>query len=557
MTILVLFKLLATRLYRSTVQGNVMIAAMKGSELNGNHKNYNSEEEDISSDLDATPDTDSPEFKSEQKEAKIIDTFLSPPSLSSLPSSPYISFLPFQTNNSSPPYGALVTLTYPDDDDHSHLLDDILDQYQHSSTDINILQEIFLKKCQESTSSLTHLFHHHLYLKYLSKYSSLIILKGEQSATPINELKLLKALQEKISLDSNLNNEYRPGRYEELLSELESVKVSNFHLTNELNDTKVSLSHLEDEIKLEKSKCLSMKEQLSSFSELEEYSHGLRDECSKLEEVISELKSKLNDMEKNYSTVNNLNHDLQNDKMKFLKDIHEKDLKIESLEKELWNRHLKGNSPQTSSSSSHGAKSLNLNGITKSVTFQPQRSRSGSASESSSPNQSPRTASPAKAPLPSPRQPSLHPSPKQPSPKMLISPRTPPSGTPISPGDVTSDHTVPPRNPISPPPLPLAKILFPPTEDPVPTEDHQVSIISPNLSRMIQEMEESNQRLVSRLKFLDSRLEMKEEAIRKLTARLEVRNFDLLCPSSSFFNLLVLVLVLRKSQLKEIVSVKQ
>ena len=55
-------------------------------------------------------------------------------------------------------------------------------------------------------------------------------------------------------------------------------------------------------------------------------------------------------------------------------------------------------------------------------------------------------------------------------------------------------------------------------------EDEIESPLNPNLTRMIQEMEESNRRFTSRIKFLDTRLEVKEETIKKLNSRIEVSN---------------------------------
>ncbi len=137
-------------------------------------------------------------------------------------------------------------------------------------------------------------------LKEIWRDHAILIIKGEKQLTPINQLKLLRVYQEKIARDSEVEDEYSPINFEKMNETIEQLQHEYFRLQNDAN---LTVTHLQDDIKLEKQKQANSQEQLAAFHELEEYSAGLRDECSKLEDTANELRTKFNDLERSYAVL--------------------------------------------------------------------------------------------------------------------------------------------------------------------------------------------------------------------------------------------------------------
>jgi hypothetical protein len=408
-----------------------------------------------------------------------------------LPYSPFISYTPIDPPGLNS-YGCLIHMNYSSPDDETDL--------PNTSTP------------QED---------HQLYLHELWKNYSLLIIKGDKPLTGFNELKICRLYQEKIAKEANLTDEYSPARYEELSSQYKQLQADYYSSQNELKDAKLTITHQQDDLLHEKQKYHTLFEQLSTFHELEEYSAGLRDECSDLEETISELKMKLQDFERSSTVLNLLNHDLQTEKNKLLKEITEKDLKIESLEKELWCRHLKVSSSPEVSTHPIGGGAGSKRFIVPTLPLKNLSPRNGNGSarglgaygrNDSEGSDLDRHVTPLASPSRSQSARSVSSSPG------LISPSQP--NTQFFESSNHHPHPHPHLHDTNPTDSPRQPVFIAEetAETVIVTEDP----LAPNLSRMMQEMEESNRRLVSRLKFLDSRLEIKEEALKKLGSRIEV-----------------------------------
>jgi hypothetical protein len=338
---------------------------------------------------------------------------------------------------------------------------------------------------------------HQLYLHELWKNYSILIIKGDKPLTALNQLKIFRFYQQILATESNIIDEYSPTRYDDLSSQYKQLQQDYYLSQNNYHDAKLTVSHLQDDLLIEKQKQNNILKQLTTFHELEEYSAGLRDECSKLEENILELKMKLQDMERSSRSLNLLNHDLQTEKMKLQKDLQDKDLKIESLEKELWNRQLKVSSSESTRVGSGVLCTEAHVGISES---RKNDSETSDVDHSLTPVTTPR--SPGLTP-PRPSFPQFSETPNHP-------PEGPPDGAPPTDSSITVPHQPMPEYAHAGSGAETINVAI--AEDP----------LAPNLSRMMQEMEESNRRLLSRLKFLDSRLEIKEEALKKLNGRIEV-----------------------------------
>ena len=115
-----------------------------------------------------------------------------------------------------------------------------------------------------------------------------------------DELRLINKKRDDGTQESATEHVVAKSEYDELLKRLEQLELDHFSLTAEHKDAKLTISNLHDDLEMEKKRTKDKEEQLAAFSELEEYSSGLREETSYLEEALQELRTRYSDLEQSY-----------------------------------------------------------------------------------------------------------------------------------------------------------------------------------------------------------------------------------------------------------------
>ena len=140
--------------------------------------------------------------------------------------------------------------------------------------------------------------------------NSLILVRGREVLPEKEEYELCQAFYDEMNLvdecakqnQSDDDDDVVPkSEYNELLKKLEQLEIDHFSLSSDFKDAKMTISNLQDDIEMEKTRNSDKEEQLAAFSELEEYSAGLREECGNLEEMLQDTRARYSDLEQSYT----------------------------------------------------------------------------------------------------------------------------------------------------------------------------------------------------------------------------------------------------------------
>eukprot|EP00602_Paraphysomonas_sp_CaronLab_P005027 CAMPEP_0185031236 /NCGR_PEP_ID=MMETSP1103-20130426/18596_1 /TAXON_ID=36769 /ORGANISM="Paraphysomonas bandaiensis, Strain Caron Lab Isolate" /LENGTH=635 /DNA_ID=CAMNT_0027566689 /DNA_START=154 /DNA_END=2058 /DNA_ORIENTATION=- len=295
-------------------------------------------------------------------------------------------------------------------------------------------------------------------LTELCKQYALVLIRGRNEISIDEEFEICKEYYKRECSDAE---DCEQSEYAALSKKYEELELENYRLSSELNDAKMTITHLQEDIEMEKQKIASKEEQLAAFAELEEYSSGLREECTQLEETVESMRVRHSDLEQSYASLNRMVNDLRNERAGYVKQLEERDRKIEILEREVWEAGgAKGEvGPSPGVVPSDGSIGV------------------GDRGEGSTPE------------------------PGEDARQEVVTESTSQESQNNAPQGTLQNNT-----------LDDTKIVGSVDNS---QKDPQ------SLNSRLSQLEETNRRLLSRLRFLDSRLEAKEESIKRLNSRIE------------------------------------
>lgn len=136
---------------------------------------------------------------------------------------------------------------------------------------------------------------------------SLIIVRGDNKVSLEDEFRLCQLYyiaQMRIEGSVSSESDEAVTKLQETLNLWRQSQEENSRLARECDESHLKITHIQEDLEMEKTKHAHYAEQIASLHELEEYSSGLREECSRLEDTINDFRTRYADLERSFAVCN-------------------------------------------------------------------------------------------------------------------------------------------------------------------------------------------------------------------------------------------------------------